>query len=263
LQDDKALAEQSRAIYDQQVAEWDDAAVRLFPAERTLLERFRGRWPTTRMLDLGIGAGRTAFVFSAIAEHYVGIDYSSGMIAAARRALTDDDRRQIKVGDARHLEDLADASFDVVLFSFNGIDHVPADDRATVLREIHRVLRPGGTLLFSSHCLRVLTPTYCQRSLRARLRFLRDNGWDFHRRAKGQPIMLVRELGHTMFYVDPVHQRQQLIELGFEPGDIVDRRGQIVPVDKLEVSTRERHWWLYYFATAGKILAKPQASGEG
>ncbi len=46
----------------------------------------------------------------------------------------------------------ADQSFDGVLFSFNGIDHVPGyADKVEVLCEIARVLRPGGSFIFSVH----------------------------------------------------------------------------------------------------------------
>jgi SAM-dependent methyltransferase len=41
--------------------------------------------------------------------------------------------------------------FDIVVFSYNGIDYVPHDDRLRVLSEIRRVLRHGGTFAFSTH----------------------------------------------------------------------------------------------------------------
>ncbi|HEY8087054.1 MAG TPA: class I SAM-dependent methyltransferase, partial [Polyangiaceae bacterium] len=53
--------------------------------------------------------------------------------------------------DARDLSRWADQSFQLVVFSFNGIDAVNPEGRATILREAHRVLRKGGAFLFSAH----------------------------------------------------------------------------------------------------------------
>jgi SAM-dependent methyltransferase len=47
---------------------------------------------------------------------------------------------------------LADAAFDAAIFSFNGLDCVvPVQKRITVLREMQRVVRPGGRCYLSSH----------------------------------------------------------------------------------------------------------------
>ena len=103
---------------------------------------------TLDMIDLGVGAGRTARHFAPRVRSYVGIDYAPGMVERCRRDLPG---HRFEVGDACRLDGLADASSDFVLFSYNGIDHVGLDERALVLREMARLLRPGGTLAFSSH----------------------------------------------------------------------------------------------------------------
>ena len=54
-------------------------------------------------------------------------------------------------GDARDLP-FHDGAFDVVVFAYNGIDFMAsAGERAAVLAEIGRVLRPGGWFVMSGH----------------------------------------------------------------------------------------------------------------
>lgn len=124
-----------------------DPAGGLSPAERALIDG----WDTSgaAVLDLGVGTGRTFPALSARAERYVGIDYAAAMVDAARANYPDGDFR---VGDAADLSGFDDGEFDLVVFSYNGLDYLhPLTDRHTALWEIHRVLRPGGTLILSSH----------------------------------------------------------------------------------------------------------------
>ena len=53
----------------------------LQPAEKAILDLFQDRLPTMKMLDIGIGGGRTTHHFSHLAGEYTGIDYSAEMIA--------------------------------------------------------------------------------------------------------------------------------------------------------------------------------------
>ena len=103
---------------------------------------------TLDMVDLGVGAGRTARHFAPLVRSYLGIDYAPGMVERCRRDLPG---YRFEVGDACRLDGVADASCDFVLFSYNGIDHVGLDERVAALREMMRILRPGGTLAFSGH----------------------------------------------------------------------------------------------------------------
>lgn len=59
----------------------------LQPPEAVILSKLRARLATMRMLDIGVGAGRTMLHFAPVAGEYWGIDYSAEMIAAchARR----------------------------------------------------------------------------------------------------------------------------------------------------------------------------------
>lgn len=51
--------------------------------------------------------------------------------------------------DATNLQKIEGTSFDIVVFSFNGIDSICSEQgRLISLREIYRVLRPGGYFIF-------------------------------------------------------------------------------------------------------------------
>src|SRR4051812_22409424 len=121
--------------------------------EQQILNLLADRLPRMRMLDLAVGAGRTAYHFLPRAADYIGLDYSSRMIDACRcrfpaRA------NCFRIGDMRSLGPFRGDGFDFVLCSFNGIDCMDHDDRLQVLREVRRVSRTGAYFGFSSHNLR-------------------------------------------------------------------------------------------------------------
>jgi SAM-dependent methyltransferase len=120
----------------------------LQPPERAALELLADDLGRMDMLDLGVGAGRTTWFFAARAKSYLGLDCAPAMVERARAELPAYD---FVVGDASRLDFAADGSYDLVLFSFNGIDHLDLAGRVRALDEMVRVLRPGGTLLFSTH----------------------------------------------------------------------------------------------------------------
>jgi SAM-dependent methyltransferase len=130
------------------------AAASLFPAEQALFATLIR--PTDRVLDLGIGAGRTTPWLSENVAEYTGTDISRAMVDAARLAHPNVD---IRVGDATDLSEFPDDHFDVVVFSFNGIDCLSSDGRQSCLREINRVLARGGRLILSRHNPRCIVAT--------------------------------------------------------------------------------------------------------
>jgi SAM-dependent methyltransferase len=99
------------------------------------------------VLDLGVGAGRTTGLLLPGAKTYTGIDISSEMIDVARAKFPGAD---LRVGDARDLDALGPAAYDLVVFSFNGLDALGRGDRGLALSAMARAVRPGGRVLFSS-----------------------------------------------------------------------------------------------------------------
>jgi ubiquinone/menaquinone biosynthesis C-methylase UbiE len=104
--------------------------------------------PADRILDIGVGTGRTTPHLMSLTGNYCGIDNSEQMIRIARTLHPGAD---LRLGDARDLSQFRSGEFGLVFFSFNGIDCLSHASRLKVLAEILRVLKPGGFFVFSSH----------------------------------------------------------------------------------------------------------------
>lgn len=139
------------------------------------------------VLELATGPGLLAKHIAPAARRVVATDYSDGMIAEAKKG---DCPANLSFEIAEAMAPpYADGSFDVVLIA-NALHIVPDPER--VLREIARVLRPGGLLIapnFVEHkgtlgsriwsgILRLAGVRFeHQWSAQEYLRFLEDNGW--------------------------------------------------------------------------------------
>lgn len=104
-------------------------------------------WARGDVLDLGVGNGRTAGLLVPGSRSYVGIDLSAEMVDLARTLHPGVD---LRVGDAARLEGIPDAAYDLVVFSYNGLDALDHPHRGTALAEMARVVHPAGRVLFSS-----------------------------------------------------------------------------------------------------------------
>lgn len=120
----------------------------LFPAERVLFNRLSERIMGAKLLDLGIGGGRTTAHLLPVCKDYTGVDYVPQFANETAQKYPD---ARIMYGDARDLKEFGNETYDFVLFSFNGLDCISDTDRPRALSEIFRVLKPGGILMFSSH----------------------------------------------------------------------------------------------------------------
>ena len=105
--------------------------------------------PGQRILDLAAGTGTSSEPFASAGATVVPTDLSLGMLEVGKR------RRPALSFVAADALDLpyADAAFDAVTISF-GLRNV--EDPAAALHELHRVTRPGGTLVICEFS----TPTW-------------------------------------------------------------------------------------------------------
>jgi len=99
-----------------------------------------------KVLDIGVGPGLLAHDLARLVGEegaVMGIDPSTAMIEAAAARLEDLPQAKVRAGDARALP-YDDAAFDAAV-STQVYEYV--DDMPLALRELHRVLKPGGRAL--------------------------------------------------------------------------------------------------------------------
>lgn len=117
------------------------------PLHRHLLswfaERVQGLGP---VCDVGCGPGHVAHYLHEQGIVVAGVDLAPEMVAQARQrypeiTFTPDDMRAL---------DVANDTFGGIV-AFYSLIHIPREEVVGVLREIRRVLRPGGALLVAFH----------------------------------------------------------------------------------------------------------------
>jgi SAM-dependent methyltransferase len=108
---------------------------------RALLPAVDGR----RVLDVGCGSGRTSAWLSAAGAEVVGFDASAQMLRHAHERVP---AGSFSVADLADPLPFEDDSFDHAVASL--VMHY-LQDWVPPLRELRRVLRPGGAFVFSTH----------------------------------------------------------------------------------------------------------------
>lgn len=104
--------------------------------------------PDDHVVEIGCGMGRLTRPLAARAARVTGVDVSAEMVRRGADALADLANVELVVGDGTDLAGISDRSADVV-YSFIVFQHIP-DPAVTCryIRDIGRVLRPGGWALF-------------------------------------------------------------------------------------------------------------------
>lgn len=119
--------------------------------ERTLVRTRRYLRATDRAYEFGCGTGTTALKLASALDEIVATDISPEMIAIARVKATAEGcaNARFEVG-APDAVGFPDAAFDIAL-GFNVLHLIAA--REAALREVHRLLKPGGLFISKTPCL--------------------------------------------------------------------------------------------------------------
>jgi SAM-dependent methyltransferase len=245
------------------VEQWTDAAGRgmrvygsrtLRPVETIVLARYRDDL-AGRVLELGCGAGRLTGYLAALAAEVEAVELSEQMLAACRAAYPEVRLRQ---GDLRDLDGYGDGAFGAVVAGYNLIDVLDDDERRAQLRRVHRILRPGGLFVFSSHNLgaahRIRGPLQPRTSDPARFAYdllrapikLRNarRARPLQRRADDHAILNDEAHDHALlhYYIGRDAQERQLVETGFELLECLDLDGRAVLPGEAAAHCTELHY---------------------
>lgn len=214
------------------------------------------------VLELGCGAGRLTRVLAALSDDVHAIDVSERMVAACRRNVP---AARVDVGDLRDLPGIQSASAGAVVAAANVLDVLGDAERKAVLAAIHRILRPDGLLLFSTHNrahiplmhrpTRLLDPIPSL-SARAVVRALGQarqvptrlgNRRRARRYERSEPgYAIVNDGAHdnrlAHYYIDRDAQQRQLAEAGLEVVACLDIEGREVAAGQDAAASSALHY---------------------
>ena len=109
------------------------------------IERLMGEVNGLRILDAGCGEGYLSRYYAKKSADVIGVDFSPTLIEKCQTH-TEQTMARFQVGNLCKLDNLKDASFDIVLCNLVLLN---LECLKECLHEFHRVLRPKGFLVFS------------------------------------------------------------------------------------------------------------------
>jgi SAM-dependent methyltransferase len=160
----------------------------------------------------------------------------------------------------RDLSAFDDQSFDFAFGSNNVIDAISHEDRILSLGELHRTLRHGGLLAFTSHNRQYRGASqgpviaFSRNPVTQAVNFGRwirrslNHAKIKHLRRQEEDYALLNDQGHDFaclhYYIDHATQRRQLAAAGFRVIDVLDNDGGSVAAGDAALESP----WLMYVA---------------
>lgn len=241
------------------VKHYAEYSKKLQPPEQTIFNLLGSRLGYMKMLDIGVGGGRTTTFFASLVKEYIGIDFSEGMIKACQEKFKSDiPNAKFEVCDVRDLSYFKSHYFDLVLFSFNGIDNITPEERMNVLKEIRRICSPQGVFCFSSHNLQYL-PVFFKihfrlhlfkfiKSLIGRKKLIKQNKDSITNLNSKNFVSIyddVYDFGLHTCYIKPFYQVEMLHDSGFNNVRLFKLTNGLEMKDKSEFD-QTMDPWIYY-----------------
>lgn len=196
------------------------------------------------VLEVGVGAGTDFVQWVQHGARATGVDLTDTGVALAKERLARLGlSAEVRQADAEQLP-FEDASFDIV-YSYGVLHHTP--DTRQAIREVHRVLRPGGTALIMIYRV----PSWTGFNL-----------WALHCAAKGRPWVTPRQAIYehlespgTKAYTDDEARglmsefREVTIDAALLGGDLLAMRAS----EKYDRPLHKAIWRLYPRALIGRF----------
>ena len=229
----------------------------LSPPEVMIFMRHREAFENGRVLDLGVGSGRTTRYLAPFCADYLGTDLSPQMLAHARR---NHSQVRFREADLRALADLREPEFDFILIAYNTIDVLDHDDRLAFLSEVRRCLNPNGLFVFSTHnrswrlcgqapklpALNSVSglPRYLYNSARTMRAYLNHRQLAHLQRAEKEYAVVTGSYNRTglVYCIDREAQVRQLRKSGFEPVGIYDIEGRLLDDTDIAADSYNLHF---------------------
>jgi ubiquinone/menaquinone biosynthesis C-methylase UbiE len=228
--------------------------------EESIFNLLKNKLSSMKMLDIGIGAGRTTIHFAPHVKEYIGVDYVAGMVDACKHKFSNKfPLSMFQIADARKLDQFIEHEFDFVLFSFNGIDYISPDERFLALQQINRVIKPEGYFCFSSHNIQSLeNPAKFKLRLNLFALIKQIIVWQKVKKTNRQQFAVIKtsefisindgvhDFGLQTYYFRPIVQQKILHKAGFKNVRFFSlETGLEIDNENISISTSTDRW-IYY-----------------
>ena len=230
----------ARIFCSDSLADWYSDQT-LCAAETMILLRWRDAFAGKRVLDLGVGSGRTTRFLLPFAADYTGVDFSPNMLARCQRDFPTAKLRQL---DIRELGQLAGERYDFVMASWAVLDALSPEDRAASLARIATLVAPGGVFVLSAHnreaslagrAPRLVWSPRPDRLARELWHFAIAR-WNYARlrglRRETAEYALFNDMAHhwrgVFYYISREAQIAQLDAVGFDTREVIGEDGRAV-----------------------------------